>query len=114
MAVIVRGRMVDEGPPAELGAIRRQVRVLVSPSDAGHAARLLGRWPLERQADGARHELLVHHDSGRDVNATLVAGGVIAESVVVEQPRLEDRFLELTRPTASADEGTIDDLATAG
>ena len=114
VAVIVRGRMVDEGPPAELGAIRRQVRVLVNPCDAGDAARLLDRWPTERQADGASHELVVDHDSGRDVNAALVVGGIIAESVVVEQPRLEDRFLELTKPTASANEENHHDLAAAG
>jgi hypothetical protein len=29
------------------------------------------------------------------VNAALAAGGVIAESVTVELPRLEDRFLEI-------------------
>jgi hypothetical protein len=38
---------------------------------------------------------VVEHDSGRDVNAALAAGGVIAESVTVELPRLEDRFLEI-------------------
>jgi hypothetical protein len=40
---------------------------------------------------------LVEHDSGRDVNGALVQGGVIAESVTVEQPQLEDRFLEITQ-----------------
>ena len=109
VAVIVHGRLVDEGPPAELGVIRRQVRVLVDPADAGPAARLLDRWPAERQAGGAGHEFLVRHDSGRDVNAALVAGGIIAESVIVEQPRLEDRFLELT-----AEEEIRHDLADAG
>jgi ABC-2 type transport system ATP-binding protein len=108
VAVIVRGRLVDEGPPAELGVISRQVRVLVDPADAGTAARLLDRWLAERQAGGG-HELLVRHDSGRDVNAVLVAGGIIAESVIVEQPRLEDRFLELT-----AEEEIRHDLADAG
>ena len=39
---------------------------------------------------------LVEHDSGRDVNGVLAAGGVVAESVAVERPRLEDRFLEIT------------------
>jgi hypothetical protein len=43
------------------------------------------------------------------VNAALVAGGIIAESVIVEQPRLEDRFLELT-----AEEEIRHDLADAG
>jgi ABC-2 type transport system ATP-binding protein len=109
VAVIVRGRLVDEGPPAELGVIRRQVRVLVDPADAGAAVRLLDRWPAQRQAGGSGHEFLVRHDSGRDVNAALVAGGIIAESVIVEQPRLEDRFLELT-----AEEEIRHDLADAG
>jgi hypothetical protein len=30
------------------------------------------------------------------VNGVLVSGGVVAESVTVERPRLEDRFLEIT------------------
>ncbi len=92
VAVIVRGRLVDEGPPAALGAIRRRVRVGVHQADAASAARLLARWPVH-QADG---QFVVEHDSGSDVNGALVAGGVIAESVTVELPRLEDRFLEIT------------------
>jgi ABC-2 type transport system ATP-binding protein len=92
VAVIVRGRLVEEGAPATLGAIRRQVRIEVADADAAAAARLLARWPA-RQADGF---FLVDHDSGRDVNGVLVSGGVVAESVTVERPRLEDRFLEIT------------------
>ncbi|HEX9521130.1 MAG TPA: ABC transporter ATP-binding protein [Streptosporangiaceae bacterium] len=97
-AVIVRGRLIDEGPPVTLGAIRRQVRVLVDAGDLATARDLLGRWPAPHSADHADGELIVQHDSGRDVNVALVAGGVIAESVIVEQPRLENRFLEITRP----------------
>lgn len=91
VAVIVRGRIVEEGAPAELGAIRRRIRVQVDAVDNEAAGRLLARWPA-RQLDG---QFLVEHDSGRDVNAALAAGGVIAESVTVELPRLEDRFLEI-------------------
>jgi hypothetical protein len=40
-------------------------------------------------------EFLVEHDNGQDVNGALMAGGVIAESVTVELPRLEDRFLQI-------------------
>jgi ABC-2 type transport system ATP-binding protein len=97
-AVIVRGRLIDEGPPATLGAIRRHVRVLVHPDDLRTAAVLLARWPAQHAADHASAELIVQHDSGRDVNAALFAGGVIAESIIVEQPGLEDRFIEITRP----------------
>ena len=92
IAVIVDGRLVEEGAPATLGAIRRRIRVEVGAGDTEVAARLLARWPA-RHAYG---QFLVEHDSGRDVNGVLVAGGVIAESVTVERPRLEDRFLEIT------------------
>jgi ABC-2 type transport system ATP-binding protein len=91
VAVIVRGRIVEEGPPAGLGAIRRRIRVQVDAADNEVAGQLLARWEARHQ-DG---QFLVEHDSGRDVNAALTAGGVIAESVTVELPRLEDRFLEI-------------------
>ena len=96
VAVIVRGRIVEEGPPARLGAIRRQIRVQVDAPDTEIAGRLLARWPT-RQLDG---QFLIEHDSGRDVNGVLAAGGVIAESVTVEVPRLEDRFLEIVEEDA--------------
>lgn len=92
VAVIVGGRLVEEGAPAMLGAIRRRVRVEVRATDIEEAARLLARWPVTH-ADG---QFVVEHDSGRDVNGVLVAGGVVAESVTAERPRLEDRFLEIT------------------
>jgi ABC-2 type transport system ATP-binding protein len=94
VAVIAGGRLVEEGEPATLGAIRRRVRVEVRAADTGPAARLLARWPTVRgDADG---QFLVEHGSGRDVNGVLTAGGVVAESVTVERPGLEDRFLEIT------------------
>lgn len=114
VAVIVQGRLVGEGPPAMLGAIRRQVRVVVDAADCAAAARLLGRWPIKIAAAGAGRELVVRHESGRDVNAALIAGGVVAESVAVEQPRLEDRFLEIIQPeSVQDDERTGHDVAPA-
>lgn len=91
VAVFVRGRLVEEGPPATLGAARRHVRVEVAEADVDVAGRLLSRWP------GARDGLVfqVGHEIGRDVNGVLAAGGVIAESVTVRQSSLESRFLEL-------------------
>ena len=98
VAVIVRGRVVEEGPPARLGAIRRRVRVQVGAADTEVAARLLACWPV-RELNG---QFVVEHDSGRDVNAALVTGGVIAESVTTELPRLEDRFLEIVEEDTHA------------
>ncbi|MEP7024855.1 MAG: hypothetical protein ABJB47_13865 [Actinomycetota bacterium] len=60
VAVIVRGRVIEEGPPLRLGTIRRRVRVQVGPAHTGAAARLLASWPV-RELDG---QLLVEHDSG--------------------------------------------------
>jgi ABC-2 type transport system ATP-binding protein len=91
VAVIVRGRIIAEGAPAGLGAIRRRIRVRVNAADTAAAGRLLARWPTQH-LDG---QFLIEHDSGRDVNGALAAGGVIAESVAIELPRLEDRFLEI-------------------
>jgi ABC-2 type transport system ATP-binding protein len=101
VAVIAHGRLVEEGPTAELGITRRRVRVRVDEGDIEAASRQLARWPTQR--DGA--VFLVDHPTGRDVNSALMAGGVIAESVLAEQPNLEDRFLELV---AGED---VDDLA---
>jgi ABC-2 type transport system ATP-binding protein len=113
VAVIVSGRLVDEGPPATLGVIRRRVRVRVDPADTAAAVRLLARWPTARSADSGP-EFVMAHDSGRDINAALVAGGVIAESVATEQPALVDRFLELTQPATSAERENDRDVAAAG
>jgi ABC-2 type transport system ATP-binding protein len=104
VAVIVRGRMVEEGPPGGLGTIRRRVRVQVEPADIQTAARVLARWPAQLVGS----EFMVEHNCGRDVNALLAAGGVVAESVTVELPRLEDRFLEIV------EEENADALAAGG
>jgi ABC-2 type transport system ATP-binding protein len=91
VAVVVRGRIIEEGVPARLGTTRRRIQVQVDAADSEVAGRLLARWPTT-QVDS---QFLIEHDSGREVNGALVAGGVIAESVTVELPRLEDRFLEI-------------------
>jgi ABC-2 type transport system ATP-binding protein len=102
-AVVVAGRLVEEGPIGQLGAVRRRVRVVVEAGDGPAAARLLSRWSVAVAAAagsgsgfGSGSEFLVDHPVGRDVNAALVAGGVVAESVTVERAGLEERFLELT------------------
>ena len=91
VAVVARGRLVEEGPPGQLGMTRRRVRVRVDEDDIEAAAGLLGRWPVHREGSS----FLVEHETGRDVNRVLAAAGIIAESVTVEQPTLEARFLEL-------------------
>jgi ABC-2 type transport system ATP-binding protein len=90
-AVIVDGRLVDEGSIVTLGGNQRRVRVVVGPDEVDTAIRLLGRWPVTVDAG----VLTVDQTTGRAVNAALVAGGVIAESVTTAQSVLEERFLNL-------------------
>ncbi|HLI55715.1 MAG TPA: ABC transporter ATP-binding protein [Actinomycetota bacterium] len=97
-AVIVRGRLVEEGPVATLGAAGRKVRVEVLPPDLTAAQDALARWLVA--VDGTT--LLVGHGSGREVNAALVGAGVVAESIEVVKPSLEERFLSLTNGSAPA------------
>ncbi|MEA2590136.1 MAG: type transport system ATP-binding protein, partial [Actinomycetota bacterium] len=92
-AVVVRGRLVEEGPVSGLGAGRRSVRVVVDPADRDAARTALVHWPLQTE-NGA---ILVRHGVGRDVNAALVAAGVVADTIEIVQPGLEERYLELTR-----------------
>lgn len=99
VAVFVRGRLVEEGPPQTLGAARRVVRVEVADADVAEAGRLLACWPVHR--DGRVFK--VEHEIGRDVNSVLAAGGVIAESVTALQPSLESRFLQLVDEEEDAD-----------
>jgi ABC-2 type transport system ATP-binding protein len=90
-AVLVAGRLVDEGPIATLGGAQRCVSVIVRPDEVDAALDLLRRWNVTVR-DG---KLAVAHATGREVNAALVSGGVIAEAVEPEQSVLEERFLTL-------------------
>jgi hypothetical protein len=80
--MIAGGRLVEEGPPATLGAARRRIRVHVTAA----AGRLLARWSARHLGGG---QFLVRAPQW-DVNAALAVGRVIAESVTVELSRLED------------------------
>jgi hypothetical protein len=67
------------------------VRVSVQPDELHAALDLLRPWNVTVR-DG---KLAVAHATGREVNATLVSGGVIAEAVEPEQSVLEERYLTL-------------------
>jgi ABC-2 type transport system ATP-binding protein len=92
VAVVDRGRLVEDGAVGDVGVIRREVRVLVDVADRRAARALLSRWPVRSDGTGT---LIVETQDGRDVNAALSAGGVIAHSISVARPALEDRFLTL-------------------
>ncbi|MGP3633166.1 ABC transporter ATP-binding protein [Streptomyces sp. 24-1644] len=97
-AVMTRGRLVTQGPVAELAAGSR-ARLAVTTPDPGDAARILKEHGVTGLvADGER----VTADApplGTDpaeLNAALVRGGVRVRSFGVERASLEDAFVALT------------------
>ncbi len=96
VGVMSVGRMVWQGSLAELGAQQR-VRVQVStasPHDAAEVLRGLGLAEAT-SVDGAASAVLGDAQPERVV-AALVAAGVGVRGFVVERPRLEDVFVQLT------------------
>jgi ABC-2 type transport system ATP-binding protein len=106
VGVLARGRLVAEGPPAELRTQGDTVRVEVDDPDrarrvlAGFAAGTVLSEPAEPQ-DGwhpGAGSLRVRIDppaGPADLNAVLVSGGVRVSALVPERASLEDVFLSL-------------------
>ena len=93
VAVMNRGRLVEEGRVSELTSARARVRVVLADADQRTARVLLAAWPVRTDGPNA---VLVEGASGRDVNTALGQGGVWADEVRVEHADLEDAFLHLT------------------
>jgi ABC-2 type transport system ATP-binding protein len=97
-AVMARGRLLTQGPVADLAAGTRG-RLAVTTPDPGTAARILGEHGATGLAtDGDR----VSADAPpggvelADLNAALVRGGVRVRAFGVERASLEDAFVALT------------------
>jgi ABC-2 type transport system ATP-binding protein len=93
VAVIHAGRLVEQGPTVTVATARAHLRVVVDPADVSAALALL---PHARP-DGP-DGLLVEAVDGRGVNEVLGRAGIWAHQIVLERPRLEEAFLELTGP----------------
>jgi ABC-type multidrug transport system ATPase subunit len=93
VAVMNRGRLVEQGPVAELSAVRRRVRIVLDEADRDRARELLAGRRV--RTDGPEM-LLVEEADGREINEALGRAGVWAREVLVERPGLEEAFLNLT------------------
>ncbi|GAA4639652.1 ABC transporter ATP-binding protein [Actinoallomurus vinaceus] len=93
VAVMNRGRLVEQGRVAGLAAARQRVRVVLDAADRDAARGLLAGRPV--RTDGPR-TLLVEGADGREINAILGRAGVWARQIRVEHPGLEEAFLRLT------------------
>ncbi|MEV6959004.1 ABC transporter ATP-binding protein [Streptomyces sp. NPDC051207] len=95
-AVMAQGRLLTQGPVADLAAGARG-RLAVTTPDPGEAARVLKEQGVgDVVADGER---VTGEVPGRDlaeVNAALVTAGVRVRGFAVERASLEDAFVALT------------------
>ncbi|RVU16548.1 ABC transporter ATP-binding protein [Streptomyces antnestii] len=97
-AVMARGRLLTQGPVAELAAGARG-RLVVTTPDPGDAARVLkerGVADLTVTDDGVTGEPPAPGTDLADLNAALVAAGVRVRGFGVERASLEDAFVALT------------------
>ncbi|MFF3288323.1 ABC transporter ATP-binding protein [Streptomyces sp. NPDC003023] len=97
-AVMTRGRLITQGPVAELAAATRGRLAVLTP-DAADAARILKEHGLSGiTLDGERVSAEPPSDEQdlAELNAALVHGGVRVRGFGVERASLEDAFVALT------------------
>ena len=111
VGIIAAGRLVREGPLADLLAAQESVRVRVRPAQLAQASAVLaGMGPVEPLAEAQRDAgwLTVHVAAKRaeEVNRALAASGVYASGLEAGND-LEMLFLELTGDQEAGHEGTF-------
>jgi ABC-2 type transport system ATP-binding protein len=97
-AVMAQGRLLTQGPVADLAA-RARGRLVVTTPDPADAARVLkeqGVADIAVQEDRVTGEPPDQDRELADVTAALVAAGVRVRGFGVERASLEDAFVELT------------------
>jgi ABC-type multidrug transport system ATPase subunit len=97
-AVMARGRLITQGPVADLAAGTRGRLAVVTP-DPAEAARVLtelGVGEMAVEEDRVSGELPSAEVELADLNAALVRAGVRVRSFGVERASLEDAFVALT------------------
>lgn len=97
-AVMAQGRLLVQGPVADLAAGARG-RLAVTTPDPGDAARVLkelGITELSVEEDRVSGELPAPDMELADISAALVQGGVRVRGFGIERASLEDAFVALT------------------
>jgi ABC-2 type transport system ATP-binding protein len=96
VAVMTRGRLVTQGPVAELAAGARGRLVVTTPDPADAARVLKERGATDLVIAGDRVTAEPPDQDPAEVNAALVAAGVRVRGFGLERGSLEDAFVALT------------------
>jgi ABC-2 type transport system ATP-binding protein len=108
VGIIANGKLVREGPIADLLKDEGAVRIRVAPTETDRAREILGGFGAVRaddapaQAGDSWLELDIAPSRSAEVNRALAEAGVYAAEVHVGSG-LEDLFLSLTQGSESAD-----------
>jgi ABC-2 type transport system ATP-binding protein len=109
IVVINRGQIIAEGTPAQLkanlGSTVVEIRV-ADPADAQRAAARLQRIARTDTVNGSRALTVTVPDKGpavQQVIRLLDADAIVAESLAIREPTLDDVFLQLTGHPAGTD-----------
>ena len=99
-AIVDRGKVVTQGPIAELAAVGTGHELIVGVDDPVRAMSVLEGAPQVREAhrsdEGLRVVLAGGADSAAEVNALLVSAGLSVSRLEPVRHSLEQRFLEIT------------------
>jgi ABC-2 type transport system ATP-binding protein len=104
VAIIRKGKMLQEGRVGDLLASGGFVEVVVSAEELESAANALGRQPWVERIETREGSLHVSApaDAGSAINRTLVEAGIFASRIAAQRNTLEGLFLELTESGESA------------
>jgi ABC-type multidrug transport system ATPase subunit len=99
LGIINQGKLLFQGTLQELQA-QRQEQVVLEVDRPEEANRLLTHhgWRTEIAPDGKLSVALLEETDAPKINALLVESGYAVRTFSVGHPKLEDVFLELTRP----------------
>jgi ABC-2 type transport system ATP-binding protein len=99
-AIVDRGKVVTQGPIAELAGGGARHELIVGVDDAARALQALDGVPQVREArrsdEGLRVVLAGEPQSAAEVNAVLVGAGLAVMRLEPVRHSLEQRFLEIT------------------
>lgn len=109
VAIIRKGKLLQEGNVHELLATGSHIQVAVDPADQQRAVDLLSGMPWVERVDVLDGVLRVTapDESGREINRVLAERGVYASMIAPQRSSLEELFLDVTE---SADDQAVIEL----
>jgi ABC-2 type transport system ATP-binding protein len=104
VAIIRKGKLIQEGSVRDLLASGGYIEVAVAPDETETAGRALSAmpWVEDIETVDGRLRVTAPEDAGQAINRALVERGIYASMIAPQRSSLEDLFLELTEEADTA------------